>query len=187
MRKNWELFKICNEGERAPSPRSMKSKEGVGDRIRSAAFAEIQARDAFVWASENFDDASAPLKKTWRQLASEEHKHLSWLLIRLKELEISIDERPVSPQLWNSFMTCKTAEEFAIYMASAEERGRIAGERFAQQLVQFDLKSSRIFAQIAKEEVAHIRLAQEHFHWRPGMATAGKSNLNLKIKRVEQP
>jgi hypothetical protein len=48
-------------------------------------------------------------------------------------------------------------------MASAEERGRKAGERFHAQMLQRDPESARIFGKIAEEEVAHIALARKYF------------------------
>ena len=54
---NTEPFELAPSGEWGEAPRSIKTQDGVGDRMRSAAFAEVQARDAFLWASERFDDA----------------------------------------------------------------------------------------------------------------------------------
>lgn len=136
---------------------------GVGDRLRAAAFAEIQAREAFNWAASHFEDAPASLKTAWRGLALAEDKHLGWLLKRLAELGLEIGERAVSDQLWVSLRSCQTAREFALYMASAEERGRRAGERFHQALVGKDPITAEIFRKIAEEEVEHILLAQKYF------------------------
>jgi uncharacterized ferritin-like protein (DUF455 family) len=135
----------------------------VGDRLRAAAFAEIQAREAFRWAADRFDDAAESLRVAWRGLAHAEDRHLQWLMNRMEELGVSPQARQVSDQLWQSFMLCKTARDFAIYMANAEERGRRAGERFHQVLLEKDPKTAEIFGKIALEEVEHIALAKRHF------------------------
>ncbi|MBL7714104.1 MAG: DUF455 family protein [Bdellovibrionales bacterium] len=163
MKRDWSPFRILPNGERPAAPRPMQTHDGIVDRLRAAAFAEIQAREAFLWAAERFTDAPAELRDAWIRLAREEEKHLGWLLSRMRDLGHSPDEVGVSDQLWHSFMKCETAKQFSIYMATAEERGRRAGERFGQGLAGVDPVSAKIFETIAIEEVGHIRLAQKFF------------------------
>jgi uncharacterized ferritin-like protein (DUF455 family) len=160
---NWQPFQLAEQGAHADAPRSIHSREGVGDRLRAAAFAEIQARDAFLWAAGNYEDTQPDLKEAWKRLAASEQRHLDWLLNRMTELEIPVQERKVSDHLWWSLVSCKTAREFAVYMAGAEERGRKAGERFYQTLLATDPITAEIFRKIAEEEIAHIALAKKHF------------------------
>lgn len=160
---SWEPFLILPRGDRGKSPRAISSKEGIGDRLRAAGFAEIQAYYAFLWAAERFPDAPENLKLNWRGLALAEERHLSWLLRRMGELGIAVQERGVSDFLWLSLTKCETAKEFAVFMASSEERGRAAGVRFHQALLNVDPTSAEIFGKIAEEEVEHIRLAAQFF------------------------
>lgn len=164
---NWAPFDVVPrdgiKSAKADLPRALETRDGIGDRLRVAGFAELQAREAFLWASRHLPDAQEELKKAWVYLAGEEDRHLNWLLGRLKELEIPIEGRRVSDQLWASLTSCKTAEEFAIYMASAEERGRVAGVRFYQGLAKTDPITAEIFRKIAEEEVSHIALAERFF------------------------
>jgi len=160
---NWSPFQIIEGKKYADRTRPLETLEGIGDRLRSAAFAEIQAREAFLCAADTFCDAPAALKTAWRGLALAEQRHLDWLLKRMEELNIKVDERRVSDHLWYSLIACKTAREFALFMASAEERGRQAGERFHQALLSIDPITAAIFGKIAEEEVAHIALASQFF------------------------
>lgn len=160
---NWEPFRIAPRGTKSDAPRSLETPEGVGDRLRSAAFAEIQARDAFLWAASHYTDAPESLKRAWTGLAQAEQRHLEWLLRRMEELNVDVRERQVSDQLWISLTSCQSAKEFALYMASAEERGRKAGVRFHQALFATDPTTAEIFGKIAEEEVAHIALAYKYF------------------------
>ncbi len=160
---DWPGFRIASRGDRSDPPRGIETPEGVCDRIRAAAFAEIQARDAFRWAADHFRDAPEAVKKCWRELAEIEDRHLRWLLTRLQELGGRIDDRAVSDQLWVSLKSCRSADEFAHYMAGAEERGRRAGERFHEQLSVKDPITAQIFGKIAEEEIEHIELARSHF------------------------
>lgn len=162
-RPDWAPFTIAPKGTKQWAPRSIDTLEGVGDRLRAAAFAEIQAREAFLWAARRFDDAPDALKTAWRELASAEDKHLGWLLKRLEELGIAVTERHVSDHLWDSFMSCTDAKTFSHYMANAEERGRQAGERFYTSLVDRDSITAKIFKAIAVEELEHIALAHRYF------------------------
>ncbi len=157
---NWSPFSICAPGEKAPYPRSLSTPEGLGDRLRFVAFAEKQATHAFETAADVFSEVSPGVKKIWRKLAAEEQKHLQWLLWRIEEIGLKIDERPVSLALWNSFDHCADATKFAVFMANAEERGRIAGEQFYETLLSIDPITARVFQQIALEEQEHIRLAK---------------------------
>ena len=161
MHHSWAPFIV----ERAAliAPRPLRTPEGVGDRLRVAAFAEVQAAAAFEWAAEHFDDASDELKHAWRALAGEERKHRDWLLSRMQALGARVDEVPVSDVLWHSLVRCASAREFCLYMAGAEERGRRAGERFGETLRAYDGVSAEIFARIAVEEREHIALAERFF------------------------
>jgi len=158
---DWSPFKV--QRERSDPPRSIHTLEGIGDRMRAAAFAEIQAREAFLWGAEHWTDAPPALRSAWRGLAMAEDRHLGWLLKRMEALGIAVDERAVSDQLWVSLVSCDSARDFAHYMASAEERGRRAGERFHQALLERDPVSAAIFGRIAGEEVEHIALAAKFY------------------------
>jgi len=160
---NWHPFLVAPAGQKADPPRSLDTREGLGDRLRSAAFAELQAKEAFLWAASHFLDAPDRLRKAWIILSRAEEKHLNWLLARINELSFNIQERTVSDQLWNSLQSCQSAREFALYMASAEERGRKAGLRFFQALSTTDPVTAQIFGKIAEEELSHIELARKYF------------------------
>lgn len=143
-----------------PKPRSLSTLEGLGDRLRFVAFAEKQASRAFAEASVRFVDAPPELIEAWRWIAQEEAKHESWLLERMRELFIDVAAVPVALDLYLSFEQCHTAREFSLYMSNAEERGRVAGERFGVTLKNRDPRTAEIFAQIAREEREHVALAQ---------------------------
>lgn len=160
---DWAPFRLTAAGERPDPPRAITTPEGVGDRLRAAAFAEIQAREAFLDAARRFKDAPEDLRSAWIGLAAAEQRHLTWLLDRMRELGHDPVERTVSDQLWVSFRSCRSAEEFSIYMASAEERGRRAGDRFREALREKDPLTGEIFGRIADEEAEHIALADRYF------------------------
>lgn len=166
---SWEPFKTAPAEERSDPPRPLATPEGVGDRLRAAAFAEVQARDAFEWAAARFADAPGTLREAWRGLARAEQRHLDWLCARMAALGVDPASRRVSDQLWRSLTSCKTAEEFANYMATAEDRGRRAGERFHEALATSDPETAAIFGRIAEEEVAHIELARRYFPSAPAL------------------
>ena len=160
---DWSPFSLAAPGERAEPIRGIITHEGIADRLRTAAFAELQAREAFRWAAHALDDAPPSLKLAWLGLAAAEDLHLGWLLKRMKELNIDVAARKVSDYLWLSLRSSQTAREFALFMASAEDRGRQAGERFHQAMISMDPISAELFGKIAAEEVEHIRLAQRYF------------------------
>ena len=160
---DWSPFSVAEPGAHPEAPRSIHQLEGIGDRLRSAAFAEIQAREAFLWAAQTFADASQELREAWKCLAEAEEKHLRWLLARMEELGIDVRARKVSDHLWRSFQSCKRAQDFAIFMANAEERGQKAGFRFYEALLAKDPITAKIFGKIAEEETSHIALAKKFF------------------------
>ena len=160
---DWAPFSVAVRGSKPIAPRPVETKDGIGDRLRAAAFAELQAREAFLWGADYFKDASDEIRAAWRKLSIEEDKHLNWLLKRMNELGISITERPVSDHLWLSFGRCKDAREFSLFMASAEERGRRAGNRVQEAIKESDPESSRIFREIAFEEISHVEMALKYY------------------------
>ncbi|MBU6374869.1 MAG: DUF455 family protein [Bdellovibrionales bacterium] len=174
--RDWAPFRLVEPGAHAEAPRSIHTKEGIGDRLRAAGFAELQAREAFLWAAETFRDASEELRMAWKTLAAAEDLHLSWLMARLGELGFFPQDRGVSDQLWASLTACSSAEEFSLFMATAEDRGRRAGERFYQDLRDRDPVSAEIFRRIAEEEVEHIRLAETFFGFKPGQVETRSSS-----------
>jgi len=146
-----------------PKPRSLSTPEGLGDRLRFVAFAERQAYRAFSEAAERFTDAPHELREAWRWIAQEEHKHETWLLKRLAELGQTVEAVPVALDLYLSFERCQSAEEFSRYMSNAEERGRVAGERFGEVLAKTDPETAQLFQRIALEEREHVALTERFF------------------------
>lgn len=159
----WRPFQLCPPDERPPAPRAIDTREGVGDRLRTAAFAELQAREAFAWAARRYEDAPEGLRRTWEGLAASEHKHLLMILERMRVLGVAVDERPVSDALWRSLTSCPDAPSFARWMRRAEERGKTAEERFAERLASADPQTAAMFALVAREEAAHIAVADRYF------------------------
>ena len=160
---DWSPFRVCPEGERPPSTRSILSREGLGDRLRTAAFAEFQAREAFRWAAARFADAAPALREAWEELARSEDKHFQMILARMAALRVDPAERAVSDALSRSLLAAEDATSFARLMRSAEERGRAAELRFQEQLAASDPETAAMFAEIAEDEAAHIALAARHF------------------------
>ena len=157
---DWSPFRVCAPGELPPGTRGIGTPEGVGDRLRTAAFAERQARDAFRWAAEAFPDAPEEAREGWRRVAEEEGRHLEMILARMAQLGVRVDERPVSDALWRSFGECRTAREFAARMKTAEERGRAAEESFRRRLAATDPATAALFGKIADDEAGHIALGE---------------------------
>lgn len=144
--------------------RPMNTNEGLIDRIRIAAFAERQAYYAFLEAARIFtSEVPAELLANWIRIAEEEKKHEGWLLNRLVELGENVSEHPVSLGLYHSFSKCTSAKDFAYYISDSEERGRVAGVKFAEFLKVQDPITAKIFSDIADEEVAHVALAKDFF------------------------
>ncbi len=160
---DWSPFVMLPAGQRTAPPRKLSRPGGVGDRLRAAAFAELQAREAFAWAAEHFVDAPENLRGTWRNLSIAEQRHLGWLLDRMEELGVDVAERPVSDALWHALTSCEDAEQFSRWMADAEERGRAAGLKIGRKLSGVDAVTARIFETIAEEEVAHVAVARRYF------------------------
>jgi uncharacterized ferritin-like protein (DUF455 family) len=158
FRMDWSPFRVCAGDEKPPASRSLDTPAGVGDRLRTAAFAERQAREAFAWAAGRYEDAPARLRDGWRRLAAEEDKHLGWLMRRMAELGIDPAERPVSDGLFRALTRCATWDDFRSYMARAEDRGRTAERHFERALAVSDPETARVFAAIAAEEEEHIAL-----------------------------
>ena len=161
--RDWAPFRTVARGERALPSRPIGTRDGVGDRLRTAAFAELQAREAFLWAADRFKEAPKELRAHWRELAGDEGRHLGWLLGRMKALRIDPAERCVSTRLWDALAACRAAREFAELIARAEERGRLAGEGFRNKLSLRDPESAEIFGRIADEEIDHVSAAARFF------------------------
>lgn len=153
---DWSPFVVCPPEEYAPAPRGMGSPEGVGDRLRTAAFAERQAVAAFEWAAAAFTDAPEEVRAGWRRIAAQEREHLDLLLARMAELGVEVGERPVSDRLWLKLASSRTAAEFAGLMRSAEARGKAAEETFRRALGGRDPRTADIFARIAADEAEHL-------------------------------
>jgi uncharacterized ferritin-like protein (DUF455 family) len=156
---DWTPFVVCAPEEYAPGARGMGGPEGLGDRLRTAAFAERQAFAAFMWAADNLADASEELRAAWRRIGLEEEVHLNLLLGRMAELGVGVSDRPVSDRLWRRLTTAKSAAEFAVMMREAEARGQAAEESFRRSLAQRDPVTAAIFGRIADDEADHLAVA----------------------------
>jgi uncharacterized ferritin-like protein (DUF455 family) len=157
---DWSPFQVGTPIKTRP----MNTFEGLIDRIRIAAFAERQAYYAFLEAARIFADVvPKELVENWKRIAKEEAKHEGWLLKRLVELNQDVSEMPVGLGLFHSFSKCESAKDFAYYISDSEERGRVAGLKFAEYLKVNDPATSKIFSDIANEEIAHVALAKDFF------------------------
>lgn len=159
---DWAPFVVCDPSGRAPGPRGLNGPDGIGDRLRTAAFAERQATEAFFWAADRFADAPAELRKVWRRIGAQEREHLELLLARMKELGVEVSARPVSDRLWRSLSACADYREFAVLMREAERRGQAAEESFEKALSVSDPVTAAIFARIAADEAEHLALADSY-------------------------
>lgn len=156
-------FQLCEPGKRAPRPRLLDTPQGLGDRLRTAAFAEWQAVTAFGWAAERYADAPEGLRRSWRDQVADEERHCRLLLGRMEELGFDPAGRPVSDALWRSLRECPTAREFCLFMTGAEERGRQAAVQLSEALVRSDPATSGVFAAIAADEERHVALADLYY------------------------
>jgi len=160
-------FMLCEPGTRPPKPRPLDTPQGLGDRLRTAAFAEWQAIAAFGWAAERFTDAPEGLRRDWQRQVADEARHYNLIKRRMEELGVGLTGRPVSDALWASLKECNTGEEFCLRIASAEERGRRAAVKICAFLAEKDPQTAAIFKEIADDEVAHVSLAATYFGWTP--------------------
>ncbi|CAI9089263.1 OLC1v1023810C1 [Oldenlandia corymbosa var. corymbosa] len=92
-------------------------------------------------------------------VADDESRHFAWCLQRLAELGFSYGDMPAHNLLWRECN--KTSDNVAARLAAIplvqEARGLDAGPRLVQKLVGFgDLRTSKIVAKIADEELAHV-------------------------------
>ena len=167
---DWAPFVLCPPERAAPRPRSLAHPQGLGDRMRTAAFAEKMAVHAFAWAAERFDDAPGALRAAWAAQVDEERLHHRVIVERMAELGFALDGRPVSDRLWRSLRACSSGRDFCIKIASAEERGRQAGLALCRQLGGRDPRTAAIFTRIVDDEVAHVALARRFYGWTPPSA-----------------
>lgn len=158
LRGNWAPFSIATG--RPDAIRALATPEGVADRLRVVAFAELQARDAFRYGAERFPEIPAEWRETWLRFADVEDRHAQMLLTRMSELGIEPGARSVSDKLTRLCRRAEDAVTFLFLLASAEERGMEAGQVLGEQMKPFDAASAAIFAQIAEEEVEHVEMAR---------------------------
>ncbi len=155
---HWHPF-VLTQGKPEPT-RALTAAEGVADRLRLVAFAELQARDAFRWGAERFPEAPEAWRQDWLRFAEVEDRHAQMLLTRMEELGVDPGARTVSDKLTR---LCRKAEDpvlFLFLLSSAEERGMEAGLVLGQQMTAVDAASAALFQQIAAEEVEHVASAK---------------------------
>ncbi|MBN2715406.1 MAG: ferritin-like domain-containing protein [Deltaproteobacteria bacterium] len=168
----WEPFVLAAPDQKVPFPKPMSHTEGLGDRLRIAAFAELQAVRAFGWAAEHFRDVSMEVINGWERQIPEEKLHFRLIMERMNNLGIQPHQKPVSAQLSETLYQCQTGKAFAIEIATAEHRGRLAALKMAAYLENRDPVTARVFLRIARDEVAHVQLVIDHFGWTPGPSPA---------------
>lgn len=153
---SWRGFAVA---PKADPIRVISSGEGIADRLRVVAFAELQARDAFNWGADHFESAPEEWRANWREFALVENRHAQMLLDRMGELGIDPAARKVTDKLTR---TCRAATDpllFLFLLSGAEERGMEAGFVLGREMQPHDAKSAAIFQQIAEEEVLHVDTA----------------------------
>jgi len=152
---NWGSFSLG----KPDSIRALSSPEGVADRLRVVAFAELQARDAFRYGAARFPEVPAEWREAWLRFAEVEDRHAQMLLSRMAELGVEPGARVVSDKLTRLCRKAEDAVTFLFLLSSAEERGMEAGQVLGEQMKAYDPVSAALFAQIAEEEVEHVETA----------------------------
>jgi uncharacterized ferritin-like protein (DUF455 family) len=160
-------FVLTPPGERSPKMRPIHTPEGLGDRMRTAAFAELQAIAAFTWAADRFQDVPQALRDEWKAQIADESRHYRLICGRMEDLGLALTDRPVSIGLWESLQECTNGRDFCIRIANSEERGRQAGVKLVEYLEEKDPETAAVFREIVADEVAHVALAERYFDWRP--------------------
>ncbi|XP_023752273.1 uncharacterized protein LOC111900619 [Lactuca sativa] len=92
-------------------------------------------------------------------VADDESRHFAWCSQRLAELGFSYGDMPAHNLLWRE--SEKSSDDvvarLAVIPLVQEARGLDAGPRLVQKLIGFgDVKTSKVVAKIAEEEVAHV-------------------------------
>jgi len=154
----WQPFRV---DYKADYVRPLAGPGGVEDRLRTVAFAELQARECFRWGAKKFAAEKPDWAEQWLHFAEVENRHAQMLLDRFSELGLSIGARTVSNKLTR---LCKSSSDpvmFLFLLASAEERGMEAGSIIGTQMAAIDAKSAAIFKQIADEEVEHVAFSKK--------------------------
>jgi uncharacterized ferritin-like protein (DUF455 family) len=164
---SWEPFVLSSPEQKLPFPQPMSHRDGLGDRLRIAAFAELQAVRAFGWASEHFKDVPISLIEGWERQIPEEKLHFRLIMERMSNLGVRPEKKPVSAKLSETLFTCETGEKFAIEIATAEHKGRLAALKMADYLQDRDPVTTRVFLRIARDEMSHVQLVMDHFDWKP--------------------
>lgn len=142
--------------------RALTAREGVADRLRLVAFAELQARDAFAWGAKKYQGiAPSEWIEAWSQFSLVENKHAQMLLNRMSELEVDPGARTVSDKLIRLCYASPDPVIFLFLLASAEERGMDSGNILGEQMKSVDPISAEIFLEIAREEVEHVEMAKK--------------------------
>lgn len=177
--KLWTPFRV--DPVKTDVIRALTAAEGVADRLRLVAFAELQARDAFAYGAAKFkEEVPADWIRAWEEFAKVEDRHAQMLLTRMYELGVDPGARLVSEKLTRLCLAAKDAVTFLFILASAEERGMEAGEILGAQMVAVDEVSAAIFAQIAKEEVEHVAMSKE------ALASYSYEELRERARQVNQ-
>lgn len=156
--EDWKPFRV---GPRQDRIRAMSTPEGIGDRLRAVAFAEIQARDGFRFGLETFPEAHPELRGYWERFATMEEEHAQLLIDRALEVGADLGERVVVPNLWQMFIQAKDADFFLYLISTAEARGLEVGRMMVEPMRAVDPISAAIFDKIADDEVEHIEAAQK--------------------------
>ena len=133
----WKPFQTSLRGHPI---RALSSPEGVADRLRVVAFAELQARDAFLWGAARFAQEGVAVKwcEAWAAFAAVENRHAQMLLTRMDELKVNPGERVVSDRLTRVCHLAKDPVNFLFYLSSAEERGMEAGFFLGKEMRKYD-------------------------------------------------
>lgn len=155
---NWQPFRV---GRRPDRIRSLKSPEGIGDRLRAVAFAELQARDGFLWGIARFPEAPAAWREAWSRFAAMENRHAQLLLDRAAALNIDLGARVVTDNLLRMFHSATDAEIFLYQISTAEERGMDVGSSMVEPMQSVDPETAEIFRICVAEEEEHVATARQ--------------------------
>ncbi len=123
---------------------------------------EMMASFLLKFPTKNENDKK--LKRGILSALSDEQKHLTLYLQRMKELGVDFGDYPLNDFFWKQMIKIKRPEEFLAVMALTLESANLDFSAFYKNIFMEveDFKSSEIMDVIFEDEISHVKLG---IHW----------------------
>lgn len=150
---------------RARKQRGFASPHGRARLLHAFFHHELQAAELFAWAILAYPDASDAVRLGFARLAGDELRHAAMYADEVDRLGFTLADFPVRDWFWERVPLARSLASFAAVMGLGFEAANLDHATRFEAIFRDvgDVSAARVQAEVARDEIAHVRFGVDLF------------------------